>query len=83
MEIVISLVLTIFVYLAYPIFYRVANGRVDSKSARKIALINSVCCAIIFLVINIAMNIDAEYISFAPAFFYYFIAKAIITDKNK
>ena len=51
------------------------------------ALINSIVCAIFFLILSAAIassdkSIDMSKYSFVPAVTYYFIAKAILTDKN-
>ena len=82
-----ALFLTAFIYLIFPIVYLLKKGKVGVKKGRKMALINSIVCAIIFLIIAIAIasnnkNLNMSGYSFAPAVTYYFIAKFILTDKN-
>ncbi|MEG9430306.1 MAG: hypothetical protein VZQ61_05235 [Christensenellaceae bacterium] len=86
----LALLLTAFVYLIFPILYVANNGKVGPKKGRRLALWNVFICALIFFIITLIIvasseeNSNAEIggYSLAPAFFYYFIAKAILTDKN-
>ena len=82
--IILDLLLTIFIYLAFPTIYVSVKGRVAEKKAKKIALINVIICAVIFEIIQSALFAnDPTYIpSMAPAFLYYFISTSILTDKT-
>ena len=83
LDIIISLFITIIVYLFYPLIRRFTSGKVGPKQARKISLINSIVCSIIFSIIRAFSTGGAAIISsFAPAILYYFIAKLILTDKS-
>lgn len=84
MAIVLSLLLTIFVYLIFPIIYVKTNGKVPAKQAKKIALLNSIVCAVLFVLLGFIIDGGASSgTSAAPAVLYYFIAKKILTDKEK
>ena len=86
----VALFLTAFVYLMFPVVYVMAKGKVNTKKGKKFALLNSFICAGIFFFITVIIitsdtNLPGGEIggySLAPAFLYYFIAKAILTDKN-
>ena len=77
------LFLTVFVYLIFPVTYLLGEGKVSPQSAKKIALINSIAGAAFFVFLRVATGSDAVGTAgFAPAVLYYFIAKAILTDKT-
>ena len=78
-ELVISLIITIFAYLAIPIFIRWYFGRIDKKAATKYAIINSIVVRLIFLVIELA--IGGEVGNMAAAVTYFFIARWIMSKK--
>ena len=80
-----GLILSVFVYLIVPIVWVKFNGRVEEKKAKKIALWNSICCAILFVIIGIAIDMTPSQngTMFAPAFLYYFIAKSILTKQDQ
>ena len=86
----LAILLTAFVYLIFPILYVANNGKVNPKKGKKIALSNSIVCASIFFLITLIIvstskdgwGAEMGGYSLAPAFLYYFIAKAILTDKN-
>jgi len=83
----IALFLTAFIYLIFPIVYLLKKGKVSIKKGRKMALINSIVCAVIFIILAIVIasnnkNLNMSGYSVAPAVTYYFIAKFILTDKN-
>ena len=83
MGIVVALLLTIIIYLIYPIGYRNINGKVSKKKGKKIALWNSIiCCAIFCFFAGILTGGETIVTSFAPAVTYYFISKWILIDKN-
>lgn len=82
LELGISLIITVFVYLIFPICYKYTNGSVSPKVGRRIALWNSIICAIIFCLIRgIISGWQTVVTSFAPAVLYYFIVKLILIDK--
>ncbi|MBQ6922370.1 MAG: hypothetical protein IJQ66_04705 [Clostridia bacterium] len=86
----LAILLTAFVYLIFPILYVANNGKVNPKKGKKIALSNSIVCASFFFLITLIIvstskdgwGAEIGGYSLAPAFLYYFIAKAILTDKN-
>ena len=80
----IALFLTVISYLIFPIIYVKKNGKVSEKLGKKLALWNSIICALIFLVLGICMGLEPSTngTMFAPAVFYYFIAKSILIDKT-
>lgn len=80
MWILISLPLTLIVYLLFPIIFKVSTGGVDSKKATLYAFLNSLAGYVIFTIIYIATGANA--IASAPvAFTYFWIGKAILTKK--
>lgn len=79
--ILLALFLTAFIYLIFPICYRASKGKVCKKQGKKIALINSIICFLVFAIITACTDGDVSR-SGAPAFLYYFIAKSILIDKN-
>lgn len=82
LELGISLLLTIVVYLLFPLIYSYVNGKVSPKKGRIISLINSIVCATLFCIIRgLISGWDTAVTSLAPAVFYYFIAKLILIDK--
>lgn len=83
MSIFLSLILSMLGYLVFPIIYRSLNGKVSCIKGRKIAILNSVVCCVIFcLIAGIISGGETIITSFAPAVFYYFISKAILIDKD-
>ena len=82
--IIVSLILTVFVYLIFPCAYVGSVGKVPAPQAKKYALINSIIGALIFIIINVALGAENAVGAggFAPAVLYYFIAKAILTEKE-
>lgn len=86
----LAILLTAFVYLIFPILYVANNGKVSPKKGKRLAFRNTFVCALIFFTITLIVVLSSEEnsnaeiggYSLAPAFFYYFIAKAIFTDKN-
>ena len=83
--IILDLILTVIIYLSFPVTYRLIFGRVSVKKAKKMAIINSVVCAIIFEIFQlISFANDTSYTpNFLPAIPYYYIAKAILKEKEK
>ena len=79
----IDLLFTIFCYLVFPVLYRVTEGTVDAKTANKLAIINSIIVCVIFCFFRAIITQGQEFASsFAPAVFYYFIAKAILVKRE-
>ena len=82
-----ALTISAFIYLIFPTVYVLKKGKVGVKKGRKMALINSIVCAVIFLIIAVIIastdkSMDMSGYSLIPAVTYYFIAKFILTDKN-
>ena len=82
MVLIVSILATAFVYLIFPIVYRIVTGGVDAKKASTLALINSIVVFIIFTIIYACLN-KLEIASVPAAYTYYWIAKAILTKKEK
>lgn len=83
-ELGISMFLTIFVYLLVPVIYLLTEGKLSPKEAKIFALVNAIVCAIIFCIVRAVISGGKTIVSsFAPAILYYFIVKAMLTDKNK
>ena len=81
----VDLLLTVVVYLLFPVAYRLIKGAVPAKKARVMSLVNTIICAIIFTVFQMILFADDPTFipSVAPAFLYYFIGKAILKEKEK
>lgn len=78
----LDLILTLFIYLTFPVIYVAKKGKVERKKAKKFALINSIVGAIFFIILRIAIDPEGSPVTtFAPCVLYYFIGKAILTDK--
>lgn len=54
--IIVSLVLTLVLYLGFPIFYLKKYGKVERKKAKKIAIINWIVCYVVILIIGSAIS---------------------------
>ena len=82
LELGVTLLLSIFAYLIFPICYRYSNGKVNEKKGKKLALWNSIICEVIFTTIGFAVGVEpsTKGSMFAQGFFYYFIAKRIMID---
>ena len=85
----LALPLTALVYLIFPIIYVGIFGTVSPKKGKKLALLNSISCGIIFFILTIILATSVEDVgseisgyNLGPAFFYFFIAKSILTSKN-
>ena len=80
----VFLIITIFVYLLFPTIYYMYNGKIAEEKAKKYSLINAIVCAAIFVLIRAISGLDAVGTAgFAPAVLYYFIAKAIMSEKKE
>jgi hypothetical protein len=76
-----SILLTAVAYMAFPVIKLATNGgKFEKKQAHKIALWNSIVCGLIFCVAASASDMTWNAL---PAVLYYWINKAILTDKGK
>ena len=83
MDIVLGLLLTAIVYMAFPLIKLLANGgRFPKNRAHKIALWNSIILGAMFCITTIAVSEDGTIWNGAPAVLYYWINRSILTDKN-
>lgn len=79
----LGVILTAIVYMAFPLIRLLINGkRFPKKRANKIALWNSIVVGAIFFIATAALSESATTWNVAPAFMYYWINKAILTDKH-
>ena len=79
----LGVILTAIVYMAFPLIRLLINGkRFPKKRAHKIALWNSIIVGAIFFIATAALSESATTWNVAPAFMYYWINKAILTDKH-
>ena len=79
----LGVILTAIVYMAFPLIRLLINGkRFPKKRANKIALLNSIIVGAIFFIATAALSESATTWNVAPAFMYYWINKAILTDKH-
>lgn len=83
-QLVAAAFLTAIAYLIFPISYKSVKGKVPNKKGSIISLVNSIVCAIIFMLLSIVLNIDPKTngAMFAPAILYYFINRSILVDYN-
>ena len=80
--IILDLLLTLVVYLAFPLVYIMKTAGTTVKQAKKYALINSVCGFLFFTILYIA--IGSESMAGMPtAVLYYFIAKSMMTSMEE
>ena len=83
MEIVLSLILTLFFYMIVPVVLMLVNhGRFDKKKAKRIALWNSIVVGAGFLVVTSLLSEGNTAWHAGPAILYYWINRAILTDGN-
>lgn len=84
LQIFLSLLLTIVVYLIYPLCFINIKGKVDEQRGKKIALWNSIVCAGLCVFIGALIGAEPETSGamFAPAILYYYINKAILIAKE-
>lgn len=80
---VFGLLLTAFIYMAFPLAKLYVNGgRFTKNKAHKIALWNSITLGIVFYIITVATSNDGTIWNSGPALIYYWINRSILTDKN-
>ena len=78
----LSLILTIIAYMAFPLIRLWMNhGKFEKKRAKKIALWNSIVVGAFFCILTVAGDSGSTW-NAAPAFLYYWINCAVLTDKN-
>lgn len=75
---IIDLIITLFCYMAIPIFIKKNNKTYTNKEATKISLLNSIGVCIFFILLRKIQGIEQTTINFAPATFYYLINKRYI-----
>ena len=81
-SLLLSLVLTVIAYMAFPLIRLLINhGKFEKKRAKKIALWNSIVVGAFFCILTISGDSGSTW-NAAPAFLYYWINSAILTDKN-
>lgn len=79
---VFSFILTAAAYMAFPLIKLNRNhGKFEKKRAKKIALWNSIAVGAFFFVLTAFVEEDPTWSS-TPAFLYYWINRAILTDKG-
>ena len=78
----ISLLLTAIIYMAFPLIRLVINhGKFEKKRAKKIAFWNSIIVGAFFCIVTIGTSDGGTTWNAAPAVLYYFINRALLTDK--
>ena len=78
----LSLILTIVAYMAFPLIRLWMNhGKFEKKRAKKIALWNSIVVGAFFCILTVSGDSGSTW-NAAPAFLYYWINCAVLTDKN-
>ncbi len=81
-NLLLSLILTIIAYMAFPLIRLLINhGKFEKKRAKKIALWNSIVVGAFFCILTVSGDSGSTW-NAAPAFLYYWINCAILTDKN-
>lgn len=78
----INLIATLFLYLIFPVCYRIKKGKTSSKTATKISLINSAVCLGVVLLISFILERVPQGNLLVTPIFYYFINKILLTDKS-
>ena len=78
----VYLLITVFVYLAFPFVYKNKTGGVPYEKAKKIALINAVSCFALFTVVFLIAGLQIT-ASIHPAVLYYYIGKSILMSKEE
>ena len=80
--ILLSVILTAIAYMAFPLIRMLINhGKFERKRAKKIALWNSIIVGFVFCILTLSISGGRAW-SAAPAFLYYCINCAILTDKT-
>ena len=80
---ILAISLTMIFYMGFPLIKLWINqGKFEKKKAKKIALWNSIIVGGCFFILSFLMYEGGVAWSAAPAVTYYFINRAILTDKN-
>jgi len=81
-NLLVSLLLTAVSYMAFPLIRLAINhGKFEKKRAKRIALWNSIVVGAFFCIVTIGTSDGGTTWNAAPAVLYYFINKALLTDK--
>ena len=81
-NLLVSVLLTAVVYMAFPLIRLAINhGKFEKKRAKKIALWNSIVVGAFFCIVTIGTSDGGTTWNAAPAVMYYFINRALLTDK--
>lgn len=82
-NLLVSLLLTAVAYMAFPLIRLAVNhGKFEKKRAKKIALWNSIVVGAFFCIVTIGASDGGTTWNAAPAVMYYFINRALLTDKD-
>ena len=82
-NLLVSLLLTAVAYMAFPLLRLAINhGKFEKKRAKKIALWNSIVVGTFFCIVTIGTSDGGTTWNAAPAVLYYFINRALLTDKD-
>ena len=84
MSFVLDLIITFVAHIIVPFLLLYIDGKTSKKQATKIALINSSVCLVLFCILRACMSGGKDILGngFAPATLYFFIVRAMLTDKN-
>ena len=84
MSFVLDLIITFVAHMIVPFLLLYIDGKKSKKQATKIALINSSVCLVLFCILRACMSGGKDILGngFAPATLYFFIVRAMLTDKN-
>ena len=80
--IILALAITGIAYFIFPLIYVHTNGKVNSKRAWKVAVINFIICHMIFIGIAVNVGLDGGSASAAPVL-WLFLTQAYLHDKNQ
>ena len=77
----LDFILTVFIYLIFPVIYYVVKGRIDRDKAKIISIINSISCTIIYTTFRMVLSGASWFaVGVGPAVLYFFVAMWILTD---
>ncbi len=82
--IILDIIITFVAHMIVPFLLLYIDGKTSKKQATKIALINSSVCLVLFCILRACMSGGKDILGngFAPATLYFFIVRAMLTDKN-
>ena len=82
MNLLVSIVLTATVYMAFPLIRLAINhGKFEKKRANRIALWNSIIIGAFFCIVTTGLSNGGTAWNASPAVLYYFINRAILTQR--